>query len=56
MRIIVIEDSYKSFPYIIADENGLPKIFDNIESAELEVDNCQEGILLELDTQTLIGH
>lgn len=48
MRLIIIELMNPEFPTIVTDESGTPKIFDNYAEAEVEKEDCQEGIIVEI--------
>lgn len=45
---IVIETFDKTFPYIVSDEDGMPKVFDDESEAEAEADDLQLGIVIEI--------
>lgn len=48
-RFIVIENFDIECPNICVDsESGMPLIFDTIEQAQIEADDCQDGIVVEL--------
>ena len=46
-RFIVIELFDKEFPNIVTTEDGMPKIFDTREEAEVEAEDCQDGVVFE---------
>ena len=48
MKYIVIEWFDKDFPMIVTNEDGRPIIFDKVEDAEIEAENCQFGIVVVL--------
>ena len=54
---IVIEKFDVEFPTIVSDmESGMPMLFDTAEEAQIEADECQDGIVLELiDYKDLVG-
>lgn len=35
------------YSQIVCDEDGNAKVFDNLEDAQLEADDCQEGVVLD---------
>lgn len=45
---IVIEKFNPDYPTIVTDEDGQPIIFQTIEEAEIETDNCQDGQIVEI--------
>lgn len=45
---IVIETFDTTFPSIICDEEGCPLLFDTIEEAKEEADECQDAIVVEI--------
>jgi hypothetical protein len=47
-KFIVIEKMNPDFPMIVTDEEGKPKIFDDWNFAEMEVDDCQDGQIVEI--------
>jgi len=48
MRLIVIERFNYDYPTIVTNEDGEPKIFDNYPEAQIEADDCQDGLIVEL--------
>ena len=49
MKYIVIERADFDFPCIVTDmETGCPKIFYEIEDAQIEANDCQDGIVVEI--------
>lgn len=49
MSYIVIEKFNVDFPSIVVEmETGMPLIFDNIEDAQIEADDCQDGQIMEI--------
>lgn len=47
-RFIVIELQSPDFPVITTDEDGAPQIYETIEAANKEADDCQNGFVVEL--------
>lgn len=47
MNYIVIEKFDREYPVICMSEEGLPLIFDSLEAAQEEADDCQDGIVVE---------
>lgn len=46
---IVIDTFDITCPYIVNDmESGMPLLFDTIEEAQAEADECQEAIVVEI--------
>jgi hypothetical protein len=49
MSYIVIEThSGAEYAIIVTDETGQNKVFDELQEAELEAADCQDGIVIEL--------
>ena len=46
---IVIEIFPEHFPSIVIDENGNPILFEKIEDATAEADECQNGIVVNIN-------
>ena len=43
---IVIETFDLYYPTIVTNEDGFPLLFNTIEEAQAEADNCQKGIVV----------
>ncbi len=49
MKYIVIECfGGAEYATVVTDENGSNKVFDDLDSAEIEAADCQEGKVIEL--------
>lgn len=46
---IVIEKFNPGWPTIVTDEEGQPKLFDSWKSASEEAEDCQDGIIVDLN-------
>ena len=46
---IVIEVFPENFPSIVTDEQGNPLLFDSIEDASAEADECQNGVVVNIN-------
>lgn len=45
---VVIERQNPEYPIIVTNEEGQPKLFYNIDEATAEMDDCQDGIVVDL--------
>lgn len=46
---IVIEKFNPEWPTIVTDEEGKPKLFDSWQAASEEAEDCQDGIIVDLN-------
>jgi len=49
MFIVIEKFGGPEYAGIVTDEEGNNKVFDKIEEAQAEADDCQDGIVVELD-------
>ena len=49
MAYIVIETFDYNFPTIVTDENGMPKMYNDLNEAEKEARECQRGMVVPLE-------
>lgn len=50
MSYIIIEKfGGADYAIVCTDENGNNKVFDTVEEAEIEANECQDGIVIEID-------
>lgn len=49
MFIVIEKFGGPEYAIIVTDEEGNNKIFDTEEEAQAEVEDCQDGIVLEID-------
>lgn len=48
MYIVIETHGGAEYATICTDENGNNKVFDNIENAQAEANDCQDGVVVEL--------
>ena len=48
MYIVIEKFGGAEYATIVTDENGNNKVFNNIQDANAEADECQDGMVIEL--------
>lgn len=48
MYIVIETHGGPEYAAIVTDENGVNKVFDTIEEAQAEADDCQDGKIVEI--------
>ncbi|MBP8982252.1 MAG: hypothetical protein KBG19_04375 [Bacteroidales bacterium] len=48
MYIVIETHGGPEYAAIVTDENGVNKVFDTIEEAQAEADDCQDGKTVEI--------
>ncbi len=48
MFIVIEKHGGAEYATIVTNENGENKIFDNLNEAQTEADDCQDGIVIKL--------
>lgn len=49
MWIVIEKHGGPEYAIIVTDENGYNKIFDTEDDAQIEADDCQDGIVIEIN-------
>ena len=46
---IIIELFDKTFPTIVTNEEGIPLVFEDKNEAEIEAEDCQNGLIVDIN-------